>query len=555
MASAMKIFNERNRGKSFSLLTALIIVTSLCFGTGSFASDHSASHRMWEVPIVAPKKICTFQDGHQCTLSVVPSELPFKPSATRQAPSSIPPVTQNEKQLFLDETEFRLPALIDFSTDIELGDVDGDDDLDILMANTDGQQNRLYINDGFGIFNDETKNRLPRDDDFSLGVEFGDVDNDGDFDIFVANNFAFQVPDCEILSGHNRLLINDGTGVFYDETELRLPQFIAASTDAKCVDVDGDDDLDIIVMNSIRPGSCFFVAGGQGTLLINDGSGFFVDETGVRMPLGFYSDVGFDVGDIDGDSDVDIVVANPYGHNRILVNDGSGRFTDQSHERLSHRGNSTRGVIFFDADNDDDLDIFWASDSTSVWPGRDGSQNFLLINDGAGMFEDETDVRLPLVQDVSMGGADFGDVDGDGDLDIIVANNKFMSEGRQNHLLVNTGSGFYAEEVANHLPAIKDVSAAVKLGDVNGDGVLDVVIANYGEQNVLFVGNSEPKGGPVEPEVLRGDADGDGEIDVTDVLLLVNHILGHVLLDEETMDRADCNDDGQVDILDAIGIV
>ena len=474
-------------------------------------------------------------------------------------PSALSTVGRNEvetenRQIFTDETALRLPEVIDNSTDVELGDIDRDGDLDVVLANTDGGRNRLLINDGSGNFTDES-GRLPFDSDFSLGIELGDVDGDGDLDIFVANNFAFQFPDCALVSGLNRLFINNGVGIYFDETARRLPVSIAASTDAKFLDIDGDSDLDIVVTNSIRPDECLFVGGGQIQLLVNDGFGVFTDETDSRLPLAFYSDVSVDFGDIDGDNDFDIIVANPYEQNRLLVNDGLGVFTDHSDAKLPNVVSSTRRAIFFDADGDEDLDIFFANDSSSVWSGQIGAQNRLLLNTGSGIFIDETDLRLPVANDVSRGGVACGDIDIDGDLDLIVVNNNTMFEGRQNSILINNGSGLFYDETGYRLPALSDISSDAQFGDIDGDGDHDVIIANYGQQNRLFLCEYGPKRNPEEPQVLKGDVNGDGGIDIMDVLATVNHILGLVSLTEEELDRADCNGDGQVDILDATGSI
>jgi hypothetical protein len=479
---------------------------------------------------------------------------PRRSSGTKSFGSDIQGTSDNQ-QLFVDETSLRLPGIVDFTTDVELADVDNDGDLDLCVSNTEGQQNRLFINTGTGIFFDETALRLPADSDFSLGVECGDVDDDGDLDLFVTNNFAIQYPGCHLLSGQNRLLINTGEGIFVDETDSRLPESIAASTDAAFFDADGDDDIDIVVTNSLRPGECLFLGGGQLELLINNGRGVFTDETSDRLPNELHTDVSLDVGDIDEDGDIDLVVVDPYDRSRILSNDGSGVFVDQSDERFAVSSGSTREVILFDADSDGDLDLFCANDSSSVRTNRIGAQNRLMINDGSGVFLDETEARLPLLQDVSLGGADVGDLDGDGNLDVLVANNWLMSEGRQNYLLLNGGSGYFGYDYAYGLPELRDVTTDVTLGDVNGDGLLDAVVANYGEQNRILIGQREPRGGPADPEVLVGDVSMDGQINIMDVLTVVNHTLGHISLDQEGQYRADCNGDGLVNIMDVIGIV
>jgi len=244
------------------------------------------------------------------------------------------PQIEGEEHFFINETFSRLPVAVDYSTDVEFGDVDGDGDLDCLVANTDGQPNRLMINDGSGVFSDESAFRLPSDSDFSLAAAFGDADGDGDLDLFVANNFAFQLPDCDLISGRNRLYLNNGHGLFFDVTEARLPESIAASTDAEWVDIDADGDLDLVVTNSIRPGECLFLGGGQLQILENGGNGFFEDVTAERVPGGFHSDVSVESGDMDGDGDMDLVVADPFERIRLLINTGLGYYADQSEDHL-----------------------------------------------------------------------------------------------------------------------------------------------------------------------------------------------------------------------------
>ena len=592
----MAAIKRKNHAKGSEIVTIFLrekrslVNTMLLFAILLYGSSHFfglADAREGGIPFVSssnPLFVVTQLEGSIYSLNSLPQGIALNPGEETEAaigydvkdPDIVDPKPRKDddhqtsvvtssgsggggmienQHLFYDETSFRLPAFTDFSADAEFGDVDGDGDLDLLVANTDGQRNRLFMNNGHGIFSDASDDRLPENSDFSLAVECGDIVGDGDLDIFVANNFAFQLPNCTLLSGQNRLLLNDGEGVFTDETNFRLPLSIAASTDAKFVDADGDEDLDIIVTNSIRPGDCLFLGGGQLQILVNDGRGFFSDETDSRLPSEFHSDVSVSLGDIDGDGDVDLVVANPFNQDRVLVNDGSGIFTDQSKERLPTLFTSTREVVLFDVDNDGDLDLFCANDSSSVWAGQDGAQNRIFINNGVGEFTDNTETRLPSVKDVSMGGADVGDVDGDGDLDVIVANNKLMSEGRQNHILINDGTGFFGDEVFCFLPTVSDVSADIIFGDVNGDNVLDAFVANYGEQNLLLIGGNDPKGEPVEPEIFMGDINIDGEVNVMDVLAIVNHILENVSLTGEGFDRANCNGDGYVDILDALGIV
>lgn len=152
---------------------------------------------------------------------------------------------------------------------------------------------------------------------------------------------------------------------------------------------------------------------------------------------------------------MDIVFGNALGsakdftgggqQNRLLINDGNGFFDNQTSIRLPNLENLTKKVVFLDVDEDGDLDIFEANSrhengSQAPLPGQ---QNRLLINDGNGFFTDESirglgkRWRLPFRIDNSYS-ADFGDVNGDGHLDIIVGNRR-----GQNVLLINNGDGFF----------------------------------------------------------------------------------------------------------------
>ncbi len=154
--------------------------------------------------------------------------------------------------------------------DLAQADVDGDGDLDLMAGNEDG--NLLFINDGTGNFHDSTSTHLPG----GLNVEtrklaFGDVDNDGDHDVFWAN-VAF-IPG---KNPQNRLLLNDGNGHFADATATHLPIDQDLTIDAIFEDLDLDTDLDLVLAN---------VFGAPIRAYANDGTGVFADST-----LAFFGD-------------------------------------------------------------------------------------------------------------------------------------------------------------------------------------------------------------------------------------------------------------------------
>ena len=203
-------------------------------------------------------------------------------------------------QMFQQQTTTRFPVQSEYSNQLTVVDIDGDGDLDIVWANGQGYSSagvalkpRVYVNNGAGVFTDETDIRVPGVTGWFRGVEAGDADGDGDPDLILAQDFNKQP----------KLLINNGSGVFADETASRLPVQTLSSSRAQFADVDNDGDLDIALCNS---GTSSRFGSGQPKLWLNNGSGVFTDATATNFPVGNISeqmDVIF--GDVDGDLDID----------------------------------------------------------------------------------------------------------------------------------------------------------------------------------------------------------------------------------------------------------
>ena len=428
---------------------------------------------------------------------------------------------------FTEETSTRLPGFSDSTKDIDLGDVDGDGDLDVIVTNVNGEQNNLLINNGSGVFSDQTVSRLPIDSNSSFEADFADVDGDGDLDIIVAN----------INNDQNSILINDGTGNFAEQItpSLKLPLGNDTSLDADFGDIDGDGDLDIIVVNALT----------QNRLYINDGTGSFTDETASRLPVDSDKGVEGDFGDVDGDGDLDIIVVNNSVQNRLLINDGTGFFTDETASRLPVESFGDCDGDFGDVDGDGDLDLAVGNCATL----GDGDQSRLLINDGTGVFIDETSARIPAILDRT-GEIELGlsDVDGDGDLDILMANGGSRG-GQQNRILINDGFGYFTEETSTRLPGFSDSTKDIDLGDVDGDGDLDVIVTNVnGEQNNLLINNGSgvfsdqtvsrlPIDSNSSFEADFADVDGDGDLDI--IVANINNDQNSILINDGTGNFAD----------------
>ncbi|WP_279244292.1 FG-GAP-like repeat-containing protein [Candidatus Litorirhabdus singularis] len=294
-------------------------------------------------------------------------------------------------------------------------------------------------------FLDETGSRLPVAANDSYNFAVADVDGVNGPDILVANR------------GQSRLLINDGNGAFTDETASRLPASLHTTLAVVLADFDGVNGPDAVL-----------VGDGQNRILINDGSGNFTDETGSRLPTGMRVSVDVASVDIDADGDEDLVIANRRSRNRILVNDGSGNFSDESAARLATDSDLSYGVAIGDADGNGSADIFFANFA---------GQNRLHLNNNLGVFSEVTAANLPQVKGTT-GGAAFVDVDADGDADIVTAEG-----GNGAAVLLNDGGVFSA---AAALPAFNEFAIRVQAGDIDFDGSPDLLIATMGQDRLLL---------------------------------------------------------------------
>jgi uncharacterized protein (DUF2141 family) len=389
-----------------------------------------------------------------------------------------------------------LPTVIDDTNGVAVGDLDGDGDLDLLLAN-DGQE-RLYVNNGSGVFSSSATAFPSFFSNFTAKVLLGDVDGDGDLDVLSANS-----------SEQHRLYRNDGATVFADVTFL-LPANSSAPTALAFGDLDGDGDVDLL---------------GPGLLYLNNGAGFFSNASGqVPFPTSFLRALA--VGDLDGDGDLDgllggIAAFFPLSSPiplTVYENDGAAVFT-QTALPVAARATS---LALGDLEGDGDLDALVGTQGSSgkffVNPG----QSLVALNDGVGGFSSvpsSLDAPPSTTLDVAL-----GDLDGDGDLDAVVGN-AFL-EGQTNQVYLNDGAGTLRDSTGQVSPEPTNV-AAVALGDLDGDGDLDAFSAGTGYSvsggpsltllndgtGLLQLAAVQPPGLIRAKEVALGDVDGDGDLD------------------------------------------
>ncbi|MHC4946352.1 MAG: FG-GAP repeat domain-containing protein, partial [Planctomycetota bacterium] len=179
--------------------------------------------------------------------------------------------------------------------------------------------------------------------------------------------------------------------------------------------------------------------------------------------------------DLDGDGDLDLICSSDT-QSKVWLNDGSGKYIDAQVSGINVK--PAYALDLGDADNDGDLDcIFGCSDISGI----QGVRNELWINDGTGKFTKST--KANFKRDLTWS-VKFGDMDGDGDLDIVEGNypNIEIRKG-MNRVWWNKGDGDFKDsgkELGNYW------TLSIGLGDVDRDGDLDIVTGNTGDSNLIW---------------------------------------------------------------------
>jgi len=391
-------------------------------------------------------------------------------------------------------------------------DYDGDGSLDLYLVNgqplaqTDGSapSDVLYRNRGDGTFQEVTSRAGIRDSGWGHGCAVGDIDNDGDPDLYVTNR------------GANALYRNRGDGTFIEVGRAAGVDDPGWSASAAFADYDADGFLDLVVAEYVefdqsktqRPGSaefCRFLGmpvfcGPRGLpmarnrLYRNRGNGTFEDVTvaaGFHTDRGYYS-LGVVWGDLDNDGDPDLYVATDSTPNLLYRNNGDGTFTDVATEagvafNEEGREQAGMGTDMGDYDNDGDMDLVVTNFSHDV--------NTLYRQDSPGTFSDvsySSGIGEPSLLYLGWG-VGWVDLDNDGWKDLFVANGHTQPQVDQyglattyrerNLLFANLHDGTFREVGKDSGPgmALITPSRGAAFADYDNDGDVDVLVNNIDE--------------------------------------------------------------------------
>lgn len=313
--------------------------------------------------------------------------------AVESAPNKI--LVNNGSGQFTDQSGSLANQNYD-SRDLWVADFNNDSFLDIIFVSGPTQPNEFYLNNGQGISFSDLSNRVNYSGN-STTVNAWDINNDGSTDIMIGNR------------GQNTILINNGNAFFANETIQRLPQQNTQTNDLSWADLDGDNWFDIVTAEQQN-----------NRLYLNQDSGFFEEQSSGRIPADNVPEETYDVNlvDVDNDGDLDLYYGNTAfqsgskGQDRLLINDGQGFFADQTAERLPKIATNTSDADFADLNNDNYLDI--------IVGNFDGGIR-VLINDGSGTFADKSPNWIEEDYAPAVNNIDLADYNGDRRWDIYLS--------------------------------------------------------------------------------------------------------------------------------------
>jgi len=296
----------------------------------------------------------------------------------------------------LDGTNFinwRLNDAVDFAADIELGDIDGDGDIDAFVSARDANDLLLMHNNGFQA--NWTTDTIEQNANAPLGLDLGDIDGDNDLDVVLCS------------SGDAKVFWyrNNGNAEF---TRLVVDPNLPNPREAEIADLNGDNNNDIVVVSTDTDNSV--------VTYLADGNGGFNKDVSYSGK----SSRDIEIGDWDGDSDLDIVVSfyddaltpnNPVDI-LLLTNDGNGTFSSTELVTIAEK---VVGILLNDIDDDGDLDVIMGYDA-----GVTSQPKLISIT----INENGTVNEIVSVSDTEGGivhGLDVGDIDGDNKKEIVYA--------------------------------------------------------------------------------------------------------------------------------------
>jgi len=341
---------------------------------------------------------------------------------------------------------------------IDFVDIDSDGDIDIIQTGKNpvgGRVGKIYTNDGLGNFKLLPFNQIQAV--LKSDVAWGDLNGDGRIDLIISGSTTID----ENPTAFTKIYFNTGgvdSKIVFSSSD-QLTYFYDSAVAVS--DIDNDNDLDIMI------------SGWTGSerlteLYTNNGSGIFSLVTSSPFTALAAGTINFS--DVDGDTDFDVLIAGDTGPGQtteLYLNDGAGNFALTTDSFIDIRNND---IEFADIDNDGDEDIMITGWNDNI------NERFtrLYKNNGLGIFSAHA---ITTFTPLSSSDIAFSDINNDGFIDVFICGNN-NSSATQTDLYVNDGSGNFTL-TSNSLTDVGN--SAIASGDVDGDGDNDVVISGWAD--------------------------------------------------------------------------
>ena len=477
--------------------------------SGCADSRFASWFRQLRLPVLVGAAVAVFG----CAAEEAPSELPAASPADAPAAGGVRfvDVTGETGLDFVHATgsagSYPMPAIM--GGGVAAFDADGDGLLDLYFPNAGSEiageagRNRFYRQGPRGRFADATADSGLDNPGYGMGAAVGDIDNDGDLDLYVTN------------LGADVLYRNEGGGRFVDATASFGVATPGWSTSAVFFDADLDGWLDLYVARYVQwheARECQVQGGrvdycgpqqfeGEADVFYRNRGGTRFVESSRAAGISLIEDAGLGVAaaDLDEDGLPDVYVANDADPNQLWMNRGAGEFEDDAvllgaaYNRFGV-GEAGMGIALGDIDGDLDVDLFLShliEETNTLYVNLGGAPG---APDG---FEDraaEAGLAAPSTPYTGFGTA-FFDADNDGDLDLAVVNGavkrrpETLSErddwfwrgyAEPNLLMLGDGAGVFADASAasGDFGTALDVSRGLVPFDLEGDGDLDLLVSN-----------------------------------------------------------------------------